>query len=299
MKHIILAIKGAIIGVANVVPGVSGGTLALILDIYDKLISSISNIFKEFKKSFLFLLPIIIGIGIGTILSSKVVDIGLAKCPLATILLFVGMILGGIPLLFKKIKNDMKNPLNYVIFVVIFVGFLLCTFLSKNRVISQNSINWYDYFLFFGLGIIGAGTMIIPGVSGSLTLMSIGYYDLIVRECVSHIFDFSKIGFHLQVLIPFALGCIVGILLVAKIVNFLLNKFEVKTYFGIFGFIFASLISIFKINLTSYSIIMPNFIIELIVGLILLFIGFSLSYSISNKGVYIGIYKVEFKGKKK
>ena len=104
-KNLILFIKGFIMGIANVIPGVSGGTLAVILGIFKDFVGSISNIFKSFKKSILFLLPIVIGMGVAIIASSKLIENCLTYYPLATILFFVGLILGGVPILFNKIKE--------------------------------------------------------------------------------------------------------------------------------------------------------------------------------------------------
>lgn len=299
LDSILLACKGIVMGLANVIPGVSGGTLAVILGVFDRLIEAISSIFKKFKENVLFLIPVVLGMAIGILLGQKVIEFGLSCYPLATILLFSGMIFGGMPLLFKKVKGTFKDPFNYLIFVIIFVAFLLYSFFAGEREIVVGSIKWYDYFIFFAIGIIGASTMLMPGISGSLTLMAIGYYDLVVNECVGNIFDFSNIVFHLQVLIPFAFGCLVGLILISKIINYLLKHFEVKTYYAIFGFIFASMIIMFTKNLSSYSFSVVPFIIELIVGLVLLFIGFSLTYSMASGGVYIGIHKINFKNSQK
>lgn len=292
IEKLINVLKGIIMGVANVIPGVSGGTLAVILNIYDKMIEAISSIFKTFVKSVLYLLPIGIGMLIGILSSAVAVDKCLDLFPLATILLFVGMILGGIPMLFKKVEKHMKSVPNIIIFAVIFIAFIAYSLLCQNKTVEVTVIYWYHYLLFFVLGVVAAATMIIPGISGSLTLMALGYYELIVGECVGNIFDFSQFVYHIQVLIPFAIGCAVGIILISKLVNFLLKKFEVKTYFGILGFVFASIIVIFPKNLTGYDFTSNQFIVELIVGIGLLFIGFSLAYSIANEGIYIGIWKI-------
>ncbi len=298
LNWMLMVAKGFIMGIANVIPGVSGGTLAIILGIYDRFIEAISTIFKKFKENVLFLIPIVLGMGIGIVGGAKIVDLGLSNFPLVTILLFVGMILGGIPLLFKKVKNSMKDPINYIIFAIVFIAFILYSIFAKERIITVENIKWYDYFIFFGVGVVGAATMLMPGISGSLTLMAMGYYNLIVGQCVGNILDFSKLGFNLQVLIPFGIGCIVGLVLIAKIISFLLKKFEVKTYFAIFGFIFSSLIIIFTKNLDSYHPEILTLVMEIIVGLVLLIFGFSVSYSLSNGGVYIGIWKIKNTKKK-
>lgn len=293
INALILFIKGAVMGLGNVIPGVSGGTLAVVLGVYDKLIDSISTLFKKFKENIIFLLPLLLGMGAGIILSAKVIGTSLEKFPLATLLLFAGMIIGGLPLLYKKISGHMKNPSNYIVFIIVFLLLLLYTLLSKERSNELEQINFLDMLLFFALGIIGAATMLIPGISGSLTLMVLGYYEFIVTECVGNIMDFSKFGMHMQVLIPFALGCVVGIFLVAKLLDFLLKKFEVKTYFAIFGFIFASLIVMFakKGTFDNYKF---N-VVELLIGIVLLVLGFSISYSFANKEICLLIFPLRRK----
>ena len=104
--NILLFIKGFIMGVANIIPGVSGGTLAVILGVFKKFVESISNILKKFKESVLFLIPVVLGMGVAILVSSKVIEASLVNFPLATVLFFVGLILGGVPILFKKIKNS-------------------------------------------------------------------------------------------------------------------------------------------------------------------------------------------------
>lgn len=284
LSYLMLFVKGAIMGIANVIPGVSGGTLAVILGIYDKFISAISGIFKNFIKNVLYLLPIVLGMGVAILLSSKVIGDSLESFPFATGLFFNGLIIGGIPLLYKKIKGHIKNVPNILIFVCVFAFLLLYTFLpdtlgfGKNEItINEYNFNVWGYIKLFLVGIIGAATMIIPGISGSMTLMILGYYELVVGESVGNITDFSMIIPHLQVLIPFALGCIVGILLISKLIEIMLEKFEVKTFFGIFGFIFASIIIIFVKNIPETWNVW-----EIIIGIVLFAVGFACSYFISK-----------------
>lgn len=284
LSYLILFVKGAIMGIANVIPGVSGGTLAVILGIYDKFISAISGIFKNFIKNVLYLLPIVLGMGVAILLSSKVIGDSLENFPFATGLFFNGLIIGGIPLLYKKIKGHIFNVPNILIFVSIFAFLLLYTFLPdalgfiKNEIIiDEYNFDILGYIKLFLVGIIGAATMIIPGISGSMTLMILGYYEMVVGESVGNITNFSMIVPHLQVLIPFALGCIVGILLISKLIEIMLKKFEVKTFFGIFGFIFASIIIIFVKNIPETWNIW-----EIIIGIGLFIVGLACSYFISK-----------------
>ena len=263
-------------GIANVIPGVSGGTLAVILGVFKDFVVSISNIFKSFKKSVLFLLPIVLGMGVAVVASSKLIETCLNYYPLATILFFVGLILGGVPILFNKIKREMKSIPNYIIFIIMFSFILLFTFvISGEKNVELVSLTFIDYILLFIVGAVASASMVIPGISGSMVLMTVGYYNSILAT-VSDIFNFANFWHNVSILIPFGLGVIVGILLIAKLITFLLNKFEVKTYFAIFGFIFSSLIVIFFKNNINFNII------EFIIGLVLMVGGFLISYFIAK-----------------
>ena len=263
-------------GIANVIPGVSGGTLAVILGVFKDFVGSISNIFKSFKKSVLFLLPIVLGMGVAVVASSKLIETCLTYYPLATILFFVGLILGGVPILFNKIKGEMKSIPNYIIFIIMFSFILLFTFvISGEKNVELVSLTFIDYILLFIVGMLASASMVIPGISGSMVLMTVGYYNSILAT-ISDIFNFANFWHNVSILIPFGLGVIVGILLIAKLITFLLNKFEVKTYFAIFGFIFSSLIVIFFKNNINFNII------EFVIGLVLMVGGFLISYFIAK-----------------
>lgn len=274
--NLLLFIKGFIMGIANVIPGVSGGTLAVILGIFKDFVGAISSILKNFVKSFLFLLPIVLGMGTAILASSQLIETCLTKFPLATILFFVGLILGGIPILFKKIKGEMKSIPNYIIFALVFIFVLVFTFVvSGDKNIELVNLNFWDYIILFIVGAVASASMVIPGISGSMVLMAIGYYNGFLAT-VNNLFDFSMFWKNMSILVPFGLGVIVGILLISKLITFLLNRFEVKTYFAIFGFIFSSLIVIFFKNNITFNVI------EFIIGLVLMIGGFLISYLIAS-----------------
>lgn len=276
INPLILFVKGIIMGLANVIPGVSGGTLALIMGVYEKMINAITTLFKKFKENVLFLLPLAIGMVAAIYGGSKVIPPCLEKFPLATVLFFVGLILGGIPMIYKKVNKHLKNWTNYLVLIIVFAALLCYTFLVGNGGKADlTNLNFIDYIKLVLVGMVAAATMIIPGISGSMTLMVLGYYEGIY-ETVGNITNFSEFGHNMAILIPFGIGLVIGIFLIAKMVEFLLAKFEVKTYFGIFGFIFASLIIMFVKNVFAFNLI------EFVIGLVLMVIGYFLSYFIAN-----------------
>lgn len=281
MKNIILAIKGFFIGLANIIPGVSGGTLALTLGIYEKLIGCISHFFKNLKENIKFILPIGIGAVIAILTSSHLISFCLDNYVLPTILFFIGAILGGLPMLIKKVSGHKITISNIIIFLITFGIIILLLFLNSETEVSFQNMNIIDYLLLFVVGVVASATMVIPGVSGSAVLMTIGYYKPILN-IVKNLTDFSSLGSNLAILIPFGLGVLVGILLIAKVLEFLFKNFEVKTYYGVLGFIVASIIAIVYQNL----VINANFVFSfgsLIIGIILFILGFVVAYKLGDK----------------
>ncbi len=246
MRFLVLVLKGFLIGLAFIVPGVSGGTIAIYLGIYDKLLKAIGNVFTDFKRSMLFLLPILIGIALAVVMLAKLIGILLDWNSFVTLMLFIGLIIGGIPNLWKRIGKDMKWPqaVALVTSFLIVLGILIVERLRSGSGISGFEIAWPNLYLIFFLGMIASITMTVPGISGSALLMALGFYTAIVTNVVGNILDLELIGYHLFVLVPFALGVGSGILLSSRFLTYLLDKHPKETYAAIIGFIIASVIVI-------------------------------------------------------
>ena len=278
MKNIILIIKGLIVALANIIPGVSGGTLMITLGIYEEIIDIISHPFKNLKNNWKFILFIGIGVVSGVLVFSKLIKYSLEHFPLATPLFFMGLVLGGIPLLFKKgkVKDNIKVS-NIIIMLLTFGIVLLFALLKSGDNVVTIVLNFKWILLLFLVGMVAASSMIIPGIRGSFMLMLMGYYKPII-DTISNLTKFNNLWDNLKVLIPFGVGIIVGIVLVAKLIEYLLKKYEIKTYFGVIGFVLASIIAIiiplFKVDIR---------LLELIIGIILMIIGSFATYKISNK----------------
>lgn len=275
-EKLTLAIKGFFIGVANIIPGVSGGTLAITLGIYEKLIGAISHFFKNLKENIKFIIPIGIGAVLSILLFSRVISFCLKEYTLATILFFIGLILGGIPLLNKKIKGHYKNVSNIIIFLLSFGFVVALSILNGENSVSFENMNIINYIMLFLVGVVAAATMIIPGVSGSFVLMLLGYYQPII-DTISSLTKFQNIWSSMLILIPFGIGVLVGIVAISKLLEFLFKKYEVKTYFGVMGFITASIITIFT-GAEGLVFSVP----QLLIGLILLGIGFVAAYKLGE-----------------
>lgn len=240
-NSLILFIKGFILGVANIIPGVSGGTLAVSLGLYEKILDAIGTFFKNFKKNMGLLIPIAIGIGVALITTSKVVSYALTNFKAQTIFLFVGLIYGGTSLLMRKTRGK-ENISNIIIFAVTFLIVIGLNFVKADSLtISFTNMGIVDYLLLALIGFIASSSMVIPGISGSFVLMIFGYYEKIINT-VSNLTNFSELGSNLLILVPFGIGVLIGIVFMAKLITSLIKKYEVKTYFGIMGFVLSSIV---------------------------------------------------------
>ena len=270
-----LVIKGFLLGVANIIPGVSGGTLAITMGIYEDLIGAISHFFKKFKKNIQFLMPLGIGMVASILLISKLISYSLDKFPFPTTLFFIGLIVGGIPLITKKVKGVKLKPTNALLFLLTFGLIIAMTFLnSGNNVVNLVNISAVKVILLFLVGMVAAATMVIPGVSGSFVLMLLGYYKPIVST-ISNLTNFNLLGHNIMILMPFGIGVLVGIVLIAKLIEFLFNKYEIPTYYAILGFIISSVVGL-AIGLIGMPITIPQVIIGIILFIISSIIGYRL-----------------------
>lgn len=242
--------KGMVIGIANVIPGVSGGTMAVSMGIYDKLISALTHIFSEFKESIKVLIPILLGAGIGGIGLSFMIEFLLGAFPLQTNFMFIGLIVGGLPAILSKVKGtklQVKNLLSAVIFFALVVGFAALG--EKDGNSAALSVDFVSMIKLFGIGIIASATMVIPGVSGSMILMLLGYYEPIIENINAFIralaaFDIPALLYGCGILIPFGIGVVFGIFAIAKVIEIIFKKFPMLAYYAIIGLIIASPIAI-------------------------------------------------------
>lgn len=272
MKHIINFLKGMIIGIANIIPGLSGGTMAISVGVYEKLISTISNFFKKFKETFkenmIFLIPIGLGAVVGVVGFSKLLEFLLNNYDMPTKFAFIGLILGSFPLIFKNANKDGFKKINIIPLVITFGIGLTLTILEALGItgaeVSGFDINFVNVILLFFYGFIAAGTMVIPGISGSFVLLLMGVYSAVLGA-VSNL--------NIPVLIPFAFGAVAGVLVLAKVLDTLLKKFHGQTYYAIIGFIIGALPAIY-----------PGFSFDLmgIISIIVLVVTFIISYKFSK-----------------
>lgn len=243
-------LKGTVIGLANIIPGVSGGTMMVSMGIYDKLIHCITHIFKEFKKSIKFLAPIALGMVLGILLLSSLISWMFDVIPLQTNFLFIGLIIGSLPFIYKNVKNErfkISHAIAFLAFLALVIGSALLGSDGHTTVQIKHSIP--DLTKLLGVGIIASATMIIPGVSGSMVLMILGYYQTIldaINNLMKHAIHFHLSGILEQcfILIPFGIGVIIGIAVIAKLIDLVFQKYPTLAYWAILGLIVASPVAI-------------------------------------------------------
>lgn len=236
--------KGGAIGVACLIPGVSGGTIAVLFKIYEKIIYSINNIFKQFWKSTLVLLPIVLGILVAIVALTNPIKDAFENIPFPLICLFTGLIIGGMPELLPYVKKKvtLAGGLSFGIACAVIIG--LC-FVPNLASVDVSSINFGSFMFIFVMGIIAASALVVPGISGSMMMLVFGFYYSLLST-VSNLMEFNDgFGLSLSVLLIFLLGIIIGFFLISKLMGYLLKKFEYQTYMGIVGFILGSLFALF------------------------------------------------------
>ncbi|MBQ2803885.1 MAG: DUF368 domain-containing protein [Lachnospiraceae bacterium] len=276
-------LKGMVIGIANIIPGVSGGTMMVAMGIYDKLIHCITHLFKEFKKSVLFLLPIAIGMGIAIIASSFTIEKAFKEFPLQTSLLFVGLVVGGLPAMWKNVKGQKIKPGHIVAFLAFFAVVVVMALIGDAEGNAADlSFNIINFLKLLEVGIIAAATMVIPGVSGSMMLLLLGYYNPILTAINDFIralvaFDFGGIMKGVGILAPFGIGVVVGIFVIAKLIEIIFSKFPLYAYWAIIGLIVASPIAI--IAMGSFPVIT---IVGVLTGIVALGVGFVIAMKLGE-----------------
>ena len=255
MKWILDVLRGAVVGLANVIPGVSGGTMMVSMGFYNKLIYSINHLFRKFRECIKVILPYLTGMLAGIIIGAVVLKVAFEKYPLPTNTLFIGLILGSIPIILKQIKGARINAACVAIFLLFAAVVIAPKVIANARLTGDNAnggsqtltVDVPHILLYIALGMIASASMVIPGISGSMLLKIFGYYEPIVTQTLGGTFkdaipsgNWSLVVHNLGILLPYAIGLIIGIFGVAKLIETLLKKWKVYTYCGILGMVAAS-----------------------------------------------------------
>ena len=257
-------LKGIIVGIGGIAPGLSGSVLLVIFGLYQKTINAIGTLFKDFKKNFLFLFPLVMGFGVGILIFSKIIDFFLGNYEMYTRFTFLGLIIGTIPLFYKEVKKEGFDKKYYVLVAVaFFIGFSLFYF-NQNLFPTITNPNLLQSVL---LGVAVAGSSIVPGVDSAVILSSLGLYEIYVSSIAN--LDFG-------VLIPAAFGLVIGVLVISFIINRLIKKYYTITFSIIFG-LFLSIIP----NILNESCRM-GMNVQSLISVLLMIVGFIVSYFLGD-----------------
>ena len=286
-------LNGLAFGVVETVPGVSGGTIAIIMGFYFDLIDAINNFKKNVRKNLIFLITLAIGVIAGILLFSSLMNFLLTHYSFPTMFFLIGLIAGIIPHIFAKVKTK-GEALSFLDIVIIVVPFLVVAGLSfikkdvsdipNEELISSISAP-FMVFIFFA-GILAAMALVIPGISGSFVLLLLGVYPIIIFSVSSirvYFSDVSNTALLLnicKVLVPLAIGVISGGLCMVKLIGMLLSKYSRIVYSIILGLLTGSVFALFKDPIVYKSGFSPPIIA---IGIAVFILGAALSFFMGKK----------------
>lgn len=237
IKILLNVLYGFIIGALMLLPGVSGGTTAIILGIYDKIVSAVSSFRKNIKKNLIFLGTLALGGGIGVLLLAKPLEtlVGLWYGPLCC--LFGGLTLGSVPMLLKKTgaKLNVKDILKVALWLVVGAAIVVGIEFMPEDMLTLGDSGILRFVLLFVLGIIFSVGFVLPGISLSYLMLVFGVYTPLLA---------AVSGLDIMFLLPLALGILVGTVLTTKLLETCMNKYPLPTYTVITGFVAGSVVAL-------------------------------------------------------
>ncbi len=280
VEFLLNILRGAAIGVAFIIPGFSGGSVAAILGIYERLVSSVADLLKHFKSSILFLLPILLGLVLGVAALIWPIQWGLQHFPIPTVSLFVGLALGGLPSVTEKVRGGMPKWTHILALLVPLAFAVSLCFLPTA---SQPDgfllhLSFGGYLLLILIGVVGSCALVVPGISGSMLLLIFGYYTPLVQLLTGHLLKGLDVGVSLLVFLCAGIGVVAGFFGISVLMKLLLKKFPRGTFFAIIGFIVGSIPAVYVsvIRSTGVSMLKDPWYIVAAVALLLLGVALSL-----------------------
>lgn len=263
MNYISKFLMGVAMGAGAIAPGVSGGALAVIFGLYDKITNFIAHINKNFKRNVIFFLPVGIGAAVGILVFSRLIEFLFQNYETEVRYVFVGLMLGTLPTVINEAnKKGFKYKYLIGFFISLFFTLLFAYFEHTQANLIAQAGKSIAHLIIYGI-IIGFGT-IVPGVSASIILMYLGAYEIVIKA-ISNM--------NIEVIFYLGVGFAISVLLFAKIISMLFKKAYGYTYYIIIGLVLGSIISIFP----SYSLSI-NYIFHITI----LIVSFVLSYSLSR-----------------
>ena len=242
LESVKILLKGIVVGLGAITPGLSGSVLLVIFGLYHKALNAISTIFKNFKTNIAFLIPLALGIGIGMLTFSKIAQYFLGNFEMQTRFTFLGLVVGTIPLFIREVTKEKREqglnfPKRFIFSIVGAAAFGLL--LSYAGGVGFDRLENPNLFQSVLLGLVVAASYLIPGVDSAVILNYFGMYELWLS--VADLDNLLNIDFFLKIALPTAVGLAVGVLLISTIINFLLKRYYTFTFSVIFG-LFISII---------------------------------------------------------
>lgn len=255
--------KGMMIGASDVVPGVSGGTIALLVGIYERLIEAINGILsREWKKHLIFLIPVGVGVGIAIITLSHLLSWLLDVFPQPTFFFFLGLILAIIPTLMVEANYKQNFGVgHYILLVIAAIAVAATGLVGNDQSAVMTDLAFGDFVFLFFAGWLASSAMILPGISGSMVLLLLGAYVTVIDAIKT---------FNLPVIIVVGMGIVIGLLLTSKLIRFLFQHFRSQTYAIVTGFVVGSIFIVYPG--------WPEDILLIIICLLALVCGYVLAY---------------------
>ena len=272
-------LTGMAIGTAIIVPGISGGTIALVFGAFKKIVDAVDNLFtKNFWRSLLILLPFLLGAIISVAALIFPFQLAFEYCLFSIVCLFAGFIIGSLPGITDQVKEKRPSAANII---QVIVGFLVAAVIGVLSVIFDFNAGisalfderpWFLYLIIFVVGVFGSTGLIVPGFSGSMLLLVIGFYNPVLN-----LVHFTNFWSNISLLFVFALGVLLGFIIFSKLMNKMITNHKRATLFVVIGFILGSLVSIF-VNSQMFAYFKDGFgLLDYILSPVLFVVGLVLS----------------------
>ncbi|MBU7555639.1 DUF368 domain-containing protein [Pediococcus ethanolidurans] len=265
--------KGFFIGIALVIPGLSGSMFAVVVGLYERMVEAISTFRKQLLKNIKFLLPIMIGAVIGILASTKLVLWLCEQFPVMSYGFFIGLVIGVLPFVYKKVSFQKFNFFDAILAIL---GFAFIMFVShqgtgglSDFVAMSQLRTLSDWGVIAFAGFFAISMMMIPGISGAVMLMMVNQYGTIYNSVAKLLdtvmfllvgkFDQAKQAFSsVIILLPFIIGAVLGVILMAKVLNYLLHKYAHQVYCAVFGIVVAGIWILMELALQGAALNVQN-----------------------------------------
>lgn len=280
-------IKGSLVGLGSILPGISGSMVATILKIYEDLVIALNQFTKKPIAAILSIWQYLLGILLGYIIGFFLIKIVFEAFPIPFTLLFIGFILGSIPSVTKENKGIKKQWHHYLVMglaILTMIGFM---FVQES---TASTVNWTYYLIVFLIGFITAASLITPGLSAATLLMALGYFHLLiglVDDVIKAIitFNFQEILPFIPMLLTLAIGVLVGMIVMGKLMYVVIKRYKVHFYIAVLGIIIISPFNIlFELDQSTQDSIFAQTWYLWFIGVILCIIGFLSTYFLATKG---------------